>query len=211
MDTLSSRIRELRESKGFKQKDVAAILNVNPNTYCRYENGERTPPPGIIARLAEIFGVTSDYLLGRNGKKNEDVSTVPGFFPINNFIRIPVYGVIRAGDPIYAEENIIGYVSLPEEELKGNNYFGLKVIGDSMKDAGIFDGSTVIVRRQSVVDNGRITVVLLKETGEATVKKFYRKNGSIILKPENSNYEPQIYKPKDVMILGEVVCVINKF
>jgi SOS regulatory protein LexA len=211
METLSNRIRRLREEKGLKQKDVAAILSVNPNTYCRYENGERTPPPGVIAKLAEIFGVTSDYLLGRNGiKQAEGVPAVPNAFPISGYIQIPVYGVIRAGDPIYAEENIIGFVSLPEEELRGDNYFGLKVTGDSMKDAGIFDGSTVVVRRQPVVDNGRIAVVLLKERGEATVKRFYSKNGTIILKPENSDYEPQIYKPKDIMVLGEAVRVINK-
>lgn len=211
MATLSSRIKKLREERGLKQKDVAAIINVNANTYCRYENGERTPPPDVIAKLADVFNVTSDYLLGRNGKKTENVPTIPNVFSVNGFVRVPIYGIIRAGDPIYAEENIIGFDLLPEKELRGNNYFGLKVTGDSMKDVGIFDGSTVIVRKQPIVDNGKIAVVLLKDTGEATVKKFYNRNGTIILKPENPNYDIQIYKPEDVIILGEVKKVVRDF
>lgn len=63
MGSLGERLRKLREKRGLKQKEVAEFLQLNPNTYCRYEKGERTPPPEIIAKLAEFLGVTTDYLL----------------------------------------------------------------------------------------------------------------------------------------------------
>lgn len=199
--TFSERLKMLRTSKGLKQKDIASILKINPNTYCRYENGDRTPPPEILIKLAEIFNVSTDYLLGRNGKKQaESISASSDLSPPNDVVWIPVYGVIRAGEPIYADENLIDYVSIPRKWLNSGNYFGLKVVGDSMKDAGIHDGSIVIVRKQPVVDNGSIAVVLVKDTNEATVKRFYQEGNTVVLKPENPNYPLQIYKADEVMV-----------
>lgn len=71
METIGERIRKLREERGFKQKEIAAFLQLNSNTYCRYEKGERTPPPEVIAKLAEFYGITTDYILtGKVGNKS---------------------------------------------------------------------------------------------------------------------------------------------
>lgn len=204
---MSTRIREIREKKKISGVKIAQKLGITPTHYYDLEKGKRRLHRDQIEKLCQILGVSADYLLGKNEK---DIPVTLDVYPISGLIQIPVYGIIRAGDPIYAEENIIGFVSFPEEELRGDNYFGLKVTGDSMKDAGILDGSIVIVRKQPIVDNGKIAVVLVKETGEATVKKFSQRNGTIILEPKNPNYDAQIYKPDEIVILGEVKMTITK-
>lgn len=204
---MSTRIREIREKKKISGVKIAQKLGITPTHYYDLEKGKRRLHRDQIEKLCQILGVSADYLLD---KEDKNIPAVSDIYPISGFVQIPIYGVIRAGDPIYAEENIIGFVSLPEEELKGDNYFGLRVTGDSMKNEGIFDGSTVIVRKQPVVDNGKTAVVLIKETGETTVKKFYSQNGTIILKPENPDYDIQTYKPEEIIILGEVKFSINR-
>lgn len=110
--------------------------------------------------------------------------------------RIPVVGLVTAGYPILAQENISGFIPWEGEE----DCFALRVRGDSMIGAGILDGDLVIVRPQSVADHGDIVVALLGD--EATVKRLSRKNGEIWLLPENPAYEP--IDGTDAVILGRV-------
>ena len=111
--------------------------------------------------------------------------------------RIPVVGVVTAGVPILAVENIEGYI--PWDGERG--CYALRVRGDSMINAGILDGDKVVVRPQQTVDNGEIVVALLDDS--ATVKRFYKEDGRFRLQPENSTMEP-IYTD-EVVILGKVV------
>lgn len=202
------RLKQLRKKKGITQEELGKILGVGKSTICQYERGTRKPDIEMLKRIAQFFGVSIDYLLGGS---NPDISLIPGTYPAGKLVPVPVYGIIRAGEPIYAEENIIDYCWVSEEDIMGGEYFFLRVTGDSMRNAGIFDGSLVLVRKQSLVDNGSIAVVLVRETGEATVKKYYSQNGMIILKPENPNYDLQIYKPDEIMVLGEVIQAIKRF
>ena len=119
-------------------------------------------------------------------------------------IKVPLLGRVTAGLPITAYENIEDYFPLPSNVVKGDNVFMLKVIGDSMIDAGIFDRDLIIVRQQQTANNGEI-VVAMTEDDEATVKRFYRESAHIRLQPENSAMEPLIYE--DVSILGKVIGV----
>lgn len=118
---------------------------------------------------------------------------------------IPLLGQVTAGMPVLAEENIEGYLALPEEIVKNGTVFLLRVKGPSMKNAGILDGDLVIVKQQPVAENGEIVVALLGE--EATVKRFYRESGYVRLKPENPDYAPIL--SKDVRILGKVAGLIR--
>jgi repressor LexA len=124
---------------------------------------------------------------------------------------IPILGVIRAGEPLRAEQNIIGYEYLPEEMLKGGECFGLKVTGDSMNNSRIVDGDVVIVREQPEVNNGDIAVVLVNGD-EATVKKFYKTDSTVTLLPNSTNaiYQPIIIDTTKtpVKVLGKVIKVI---
>ncbi|MDN5324135.1 MAG: repressor LexA [Clostridia bacterium] len=122
---------------------------------------------------------------------------------ITDIVKIPVLGVIRAGEPILAEENIIGYESISADEIKSGEYFYLKVKGDSMINARIYDGDLVLVRKQEDVENGQIAVILIED--EATLKRVYRNNGTLILHPENPKYQPMLIEKGNVKIIGKVV------
>ena len=118
----------------------------------------------------------------------------------------PLLGTVRAGLPMYAEENIEGYI--PIRQTDGAVYFWLNIRGDSMNAAGMDDGDQILVREQPEVENGEIAVVLVNGD-EATVKTFRREGELVILTPRSLNpaHQPQIYDPRKVpvRVLGKVI------
>lgn len=141
--------------------------------------------------------------------KNESAQTSSS--KIDNFIEIPVVGRVAAGYPILAEENIEGSFVVDQSMLsRSNDCFGLKVRGDSMIKAGIFEGDLVIVSPQPNANNGDIVVALLGD--EATMKRFMKKDDSVYLIPENDNYsEIVINNKEDFSIIGKVVGVFRSY
>ncbi|CAM4228536.1 transcriptional repressor LexA [Lacicoccus alkaliphilus] len=125
-------------------------------------------------------------------------------------IQVPVLGKVTAGLPITAVENVDEYFPLPEHFTANHNseIFLLNVEGDSMVDAGIFDGDRVIVRKQNIAHNGDI-IVAMTEDDEATVKRFYKEKGYYRLQPENQTMDP-IYLDS-VTVLGKVVGLFREF
>ena len=122
--------------------------------------------------------------------------------------RIPLVGTVTAGTPILAVENLEGYYPLlPDFPGSDEDYFMLRVFGDSMIEAGIYDGDKIIVKRQNTADNGEIVVALIEDS--ATVKRFFKRENMIILHPENSALSDIILS--DVVILGIVEGLIRKF
>lgn len=116
--------------------------------------------------------------------------------------RVPILGRVTAGQPILAVENYDGYVDFPATMARGKaNLFALRVMGESMIDAGILDGDIVVVESKRYADDGEIVVAMIED--EATVKRFFRDNGRIRLQPENQTMQP-IYA-KDVTVLGKVI------
>ncbi len=126
--------------------------------------------------------------------------------PAKKVIPLPVVGRVAAGSPLLAQENIEDYFPLPAEFVRGAETFILRVRGDSMVGAGIYDGDYVIVRRQPTAHNGDIVVARLED--EATVKRFFREDGYIRLQPENPALEPIL--TRDVVIEGKVVGLIRR-
>lgn len=122
-------------------------------------------------------------------------------------ISVPLVGTITAGTPIFAVENFDGYVPIPEEFKTEQDLFMLKVKGNSMIEAGIYDGDKIIVKKQQTAENGDIVVALLDDS--ATVKRFYKRENKYILHPENSTMEDIIVD--SVLILGVVSGLIRKF
>jgi repressor LexA len=117
-------------------------------------------------------------------------------------VMVPVLGTIAAGVPITAIENLEGYVGyLPRSGHGGNPLFALRIKGDSMIEAGIYDGDIVIVEQTPYAENGQIVAAMVGD--EATVKRFYKENGHYRLQPENSRMEPIIVS--EVQILGRVI------
>ncbi|MBR2385659.1 MAG: transcriptional repressor LexA [Clostridia bacterium] len=122
-------------------------------------------------------------------------------------INVPLIGTITAGTPIFAYENLEEYCPLPSEFGDEKELFMLRVKGDSMIEAGIFNGDRVIVRKQETCKNGEIAIAFYEDS--ATVKRFYKKEGHIVLHPENSTMQDIILP--DVQILGIVVGLIRKY
>lgn len=122
-------------------------------------------------------------------------------------VQVPIIGTVAAGQPILAEHNIEEYFPIPSEYLPaGGEVFILRVKGESMINAGIFNGDQVIVQQMNIAENGDIVVALLDDS--ATVKRFYRENGHYRLQPENDTMEPIIVS--DVQILGKVVGLFRR-
>ena len=120
---------------------------------------------------------------------------------------VPLVGLVAAGEPILAQENIENYFPVPVEMLPNNNTFPLTVKGESMINAGILDGDYVLVEEQHTAHNGDMVVALIEDG--ATVKTFYREEGIIRLQPENDFMDPIMVK--DVQILGKVIGVFRFF
>ena len=126
-------------------------------------------------------------------------------------INIPLLGVVTAGQPIFAYENYEDYYTFPIGEFRGEDLFMLRVEGTSMIDAGIMNGDKIIVRRQPTAENGEIVVALVNDEEAATVKRFYHRDGQIILHPENETLSDMIYRPEEISILGKVVGLMRNY
>ncbi len=116
-------------------------------------------------------------------------------------VNVPLIGTVAAGQPIFATENYEGVYSIPNNFFIGDDLFMLNVKGDSMINIGMFDGDKIIVKKQETANNGDIVVALVDDS--ATVKRFFKRDGNIVLHPENDDMQDFIFK--DVQILGKVV------
>lgn len=196
--SIGKRISDRRKELGLSVDDVARMLGKNRTTIYRYESDEiENLPLTILEPLAKVLRVTPSYLMGW-----ENILTY-------KTKKVPVLGEIAAGEPILVAEQMAEYYVEVDEEFQID--FCLKVKGDSMKDARINDGDVVFIRKQPTVENGEIAAVLIDN--EVTLKRFYRNDGLIMLKPENSKYQPLMYQAKDfkeVRILGKAVMFQSK-
>lgn len=122
-------------------------------------------------------------------------------------VNIPMLGKVAAGQPLLADDNINGYFPLPVEYVHNKQTFMLTVQGESMINAGIFDGDLIIVEQTSVARNGDIVVALIEDS--ATVKTFYKESNYIRLQPENDSMDPIIVQ--DCMIMGKVIGLYRQF
>ena len=189
--------------------------------YIRLVSKKRNYPPSV-REIGEAVGLSSSStvhnhlnqlerrgLIKRDPSKSRTVQLVADAEmdeKRRNAVSIPIVGNVAAGSPILAEQNIEDHVLL-SPELAKDGYFLLRVRGDSMVNAGIFDGDLVLVRPQHEATNGSIVVALVD--GDATVKRFERSNGHVKLIPENPAYEPIV--TSNVSLVGIVRGVIRLF
>jgi len=202
--TIGDRIKEARLKRRLTQEQLAFFLGTTKQTIYKYEHGIVTNIPiDRIEKLSEILQVPIQYLMGWDNVYEN--------YPMPS-CAVPVVGSIPAGLPILAEENIIGYefadVSRPED------YFYLRVKGDSMVNAGINNGSLVLVHKQDSAEDGQIVVCLLNGD-EATLKRFRKSGNTVMLIPENPAYAPILVPVSDfesgyARILGVAKKVLNE-
>ena len=200
--SFSQRLREALDARGMKQVELAEKSQISKSSISRYLKGDWEGKQSAVYALAKALGVTEE-------SSNVLPADAEPYKPTGY---MPVLGRVAAGLPIYAEENIEEYIAcdFPNSE----DYFALKVKGDSMNAAGINEGDYVIVRKQDIVDNGDIAVVLVNGD-EATVKRFSRTDNTVVLTPQSMNpaHQVQIYDTKDVpvRVLGKVVESRHKY
>lgn len=195
--TFGERLKELRREKRLTQIQFAEAFQISNGTIGMWETNKRQPDQSTLVKLATFFGVTTDYLLGREEKKliNNEVE-------LNDLYPVPLLGKVVAGVPIESQENLEGYIYISYKPKE--NYFALRVQGDSMINAGIRDKSILVVHKQTYAENGEIVVAMLN--GESTVKRFKIFGNDIFLMPENPAFEPiHVQKNDDFLILGKVI------
>jgi repressor LexA len=120
---------------------------------------------------------------------------------------VPLLGNVAAGKPLFAEENLQGYVQVPASSLGSSTHFALQVKGDSMRDAGIMDGDVVVVKQQSTAENGDIVVAMVDDA--VTLKRFFMEKNRVRLKAENPKY-PSLYT-QNVRILGRLAFLMRSY
>ncbi len=190
------------EERGFIRRlpNRARALEVlrMPDSIAPGLNAARRFSPGIIE--------------GGLGKAPPQPSRVPTASndDVETSISVPVMGRIAAGVPIEAIQHQTHSIAVPPDMLSGGEHYALEVKGDSMIDAGIFDGDTVVIRNAQTANPGDIVVALVDDE-EATLKRFRRKGASIALEAANPAYETRIFGPDQVKVQGRLVGLIRRY
>ena len=205
LDDVPPSFEEMKEALGLKSKSgihrlISALV----------ERGyiERLPHRARaleIKKLPESIGLGSRSKVRRNSSPSE--TNNPG---MSTFDEIPLYGKIAAGTPIEALSTEGYSIALPQGLLGHGEHYALTIEGDSMVNAGILDGDTVVIKRCDTAENGAIVVALVDDQ-EATLKRLRRAGKKIVLEPENENYEPRIFEPDRVKVQGRLVHLMRRY
>ncbi len=188
---------KLRDLKNRKDSDVAKATGITKSTFTDWKNGRSSPKQDKLQKIADYFGVTLEYLLGR------DIAKTP---ESKKGIRINVYGSVPAGIPIEAIEDVIDWEEIPSDWTKdGQEYIALRVKGESMSPKYL-DGDIVIIKLQPNCESGQDAVVYVNGY-DATLKRVIKKENAIILQPLNPEFETKVYGPGDeeIKVLGIVI------
>lgn len=194
------RIKNLRIEKEWTQDYVCSKLNISAGALSRYETGMYEPKSlELVKDFANLFGVSTDYLLGKTSERNKNSSSVA----------ISVYGKIPAGIPMELIEDIIDTEEIDSDMLRGDKeFFGLKIQGDSMFPEYL-NGDIIILEKCQDCESGQDCVVMVNGN-DGTFKRVFKNESGIILQPLNSQYSPMIYTNEQieklpVKIIGRVV------
>lgn len=183
-------LKEARRAKGLTQVEVAKYIGITQGGYSGWERGDVNIDGVSLARLAELFDVTTDYLIG----KTDAISGKP--------IKIPVLGSVPAGIPIEAIEDIVDWEELPQSMASGDKkYFALEVKGDSMWP-DYLPGDIVIVRKQPTCASGEDCVVYVNGY-DATLKqvRLNEEDQSLTIVPRNQSYPPKTFSADEIQNL----------
>ena len=202
-------LKKLREDSHLSQEQLADAIGVSKSTIGMYEQGKRMPNTNTILKdIATYFGVSIDYLVGFH--QGAEVLTDEDFArfslrPISRR-RIPMLGKITCGEPIMCEEE---YETFADSGANIDADFCVIAQGDSMINARIMDGDIVFVRKQEMVENGEIAVVIVNDN-EVTLKRFfyYPELNQVVLQPENPAFRPMVYMNEElshIRVLGKAV------
>lgn len=215
------RLKDARKAKKLTQWRVAEALSVSTATYNRYEKGVLSPDPVALTKMADIFGVSVDYLLGRPDATvsanhaepfNLQMFSQRNLQPMNEENKkIPIIGSVKCGTNGLAFEYLEGYIFVGDQ-FKGEAV-AFRCRGDSMIDLGISDGDLAIVRLQDDVECGDLAVVVINGD-EGALKRVRKFDGGISLESANAAYPSRIFTGADlstVKIVGKVLEIRKRF
>lgn len=180
------RFEELLKARGITVYRVAKETGISASTFTDWKNGRSVPKADKMRRIAEFFDVSLDVLL--------DARVSSSQYGRTDSKRVPIVGEIRAGAPIITNEAILGYECADVDDT--DEFFFLKVCGDSMRNIGMIDGSLVLFRKQQYAQDGDV-VACLVGGDSATVKRFRREKKRVYLIPENEEYSPIVLSTDD--------------
>ena len=201
------KIRFYRKLRGISQEVLADKLGYKSfTTIQKWEDGTSSPPIGTVKKVADILGVTIEELTS-----DEDISSDPDLTGITNLSfpaakPIPILGDICAGEGTWCEENFEGHFFI-DSSVKAD--FCVRVRGDSMIDAGIFNGDLAFIKKTYDYTNGKIYAVRINSDCEAVLKKVFWQEDTIILNPCNADYEPIVTDSEGVSVVGECIGVYH--
>ena len=201
------KIRFYRKLRGISQEALADKLGYKSfTTIQKWEDGTSSPPIGTVKKVADILGVTIEELTS-----DEDISSDPDLTGVTNISfpasrPIPILGDICAGEGIWCEENFEGHFFI-DSSVKAD--FCVRVRGDSMIEAGIFNGDLAFIKKTYDYTNGKIYAVRINSDCEAVLKKVFWQEDTIILNPCNADYEPIVTDAEGMTVIGECVGVFH--
>lgn len=206
MESISTRIQQAMDIRGLKQTDLVERTKISKGSLSSYVSGRYAPKQNNIYLLAKALNVNVEWLMGADIPMTyfKEVRSSDH----NPAVRIPVLGRVAAGIPINAVEETIDWEEIPAEMSGSDEYFGLRIKGDSMSPR-IMDGDTVIVRRQDDADTGDIVIAIVNGD-DGVCKKLRKTDSGIMLISLNPAYDPMVFDHSDidtipVSIIGRVV------
>lgn len=207
--TTSERLKYLMSTKNLKQSEILEKVAakgeyISKSALSQYVNGQSIPDQRKLTILSQVLGVSEVWLMGYGDTEAQNIKNILFVKPSTK--KIPVIGTIAAGEPLLAVENIEDYIDL-DEKIKAD--FALRVRGDSMVGANIFNGDIVFIRKQPDVDDGEIAAVIIEDS--ATLKRVFKLEDKVMLKAENPKYKPiMLNGDKSVYIIGKAVYKLSE-
>ena len=210
MDIRTKRLRSVFEKSGLTQTEVCEKTGINKGALSSYLSGRYFPKQKTIDKLSKVFNVSINYLMGFEPEHSQRVDD-PDLAGITNISfpasrPIPILGDICAGEGTWCEENFEGHFFI-DSSVKAD--FCVRVRGDSMIDAGIFNGDLAFIKKTFDYTNGKIYAVRINSDCEAVLKKVFWQEDTIILNPCNADYEPIVTDAEGMTVIGECVGVFH--
>ena len=193
MDTIARRLQMALDIRNMKQSDLVETTGIGKSSISTYLSGKYEPKQRNIYKMAKALNINEAWLMGEDVPMERDEKSKPSNVEdFNDHYVAPIVGTIPAGYPALAFEDIEGYASIPYKDAE--NYFFLRVSGESMINAGIQSGDLVLIRKQSSAEYGQI--VAARVNGDEA-KKYKPQGDTVLLLPENPDFEPILVRAKD--------------
>lgn len=201
--SFSSNIRFLRKQRNLSQEELAEMVGYKSfTTIQKWETGDSEPNMGVLRQLADIFHISISELVETDIEKSALGRPLPSNIMVPAGRQIPILGTICAGNGIHCEENFEGYFFV-DRSIKAD--YCLRVKGDSMVDANIYDGDVAFLRKDFGFIDGEIYAVCYGAEESASLKKLYKTDNKMLLQPCNSDYAAEFVDADDVVIVGECI------